>query len=174
MRAAFRTLAGVVVLGYVSWLGMMIVHEAGHILHAWLSGGRVVDVRVPLAGFSQTIVHPNPRELFVVWGGPVWGVMIPVIGCAMFRLAIGRVPETWKFFAGFCLLANGAYIGAGIFLPVGDARDLLRLGVPKILTVSFGAACVIAGLAVWHRTSFLSRKKPVAVVLDAESTEPVR
>ena len=26
---------------YLCWLGMMAVHEAGHVLHAWLSGGTV-------------------------------------------------------------------------------------------------------------------------------------
>ena len=37
---------------YPSWLAMMAVHEAGHVLHAWASGGTVSVVRVPLAGFS--------------------------------------------------------------------------------------------------------------------------
>ena len=32
----------------LSWLGMQAVHEAGHVLHAWWSGGRV----------ERLVLHP--------------------------------------------------------------------------------------------------------------------
>jgi hypothetical protein len=73
---ARRIIVGIVVV-YLSWLGMMAVHETGHVLHATLSGGRIVFVSIPLFAISQTFVHPNPREHFVVWGGPAWGIAIP-------------------------------------------------------------------------------------------------
>src|SRR4051794_39765138 len=59
--------------------GMMAVHELGHMLSAWLSGGRVVQLRLPPLGFSQTIVHPNPHEALEIWGGPVGGVLLPLV-----------------------------------------------------------------------------------------------
>ncbi|MEZ6190206.1 MAG: hypothetical protein R3C45_02840 [Phycisphaerales bacterium] len=37
-----------------SWLGMMVIHEAGHVLGAWTSGGVVSRVNLPLFGFSST------------------------------------------------------------------------------------------------------------------------
>ena len=157
---AWRRLVLAIVIGYVSWLGMMAVHELGHALHAWVSGGRVVSVSVPLVGFSQTIVHPNPREHFVVWGGPLWGVIFPLIGCGVLRAALGRVPEPWRFFTGLCLVSNGAYIGLGWLVAGGggDAQDLLRLGTPRLAMIGFGAACLPAGLWCWHRTRGLSLK----------------
>ncbi|MHC4997344.1 MAG: hypothetical protein ACYTGQ_20135 [Planctomycetota bacterium] len=37
-----------------SWLGMMIVHELGHVIALVLSGGAVERVSLPLFAFSQT------------------------------------------------------------------------------------------------------------------------
>src|SRR5688572_5988492 len=70
---------GVIALGiYPAWLAMMAVHEAGHVLHAWLSGGTVSAVRVPLLGFSITEFSINPHPHFVAWGGAVCGCLLPV------------------------------------------------------------------------------------------------
>lgn len=139
---------------YLAWLGMLALHEAGHVLHAWGSGGRVVRVSLPLLGFSQTIVHPNPHELFVVWGGPAWGSLLPLIACAIVRAAWRNVPAPLRFFAGFCLIANGAYLGVGWTTAAGDAGDLVRLGTPVPVLIGFGVACTAAGLWMWHRVPF--------------------
>jgi len=124
---------------YISWLLMLGLHECGHMLHACLSGGKVIKVSLPLLGFSQTIVDPNPRERFVVWGGPVWGALVPLVACALFACVRRRVPDMLRFFAGFCLIANGAYIGAGWVTRAGDTGDLLRLGTPVWLLIAFGS-----------------------------------
>ena len=148
-------IAGVTI--YASWLGMLAIHELGHVIHAWLSGGRVVQVIFPLLGFSQTIVWPNPRERFVVWGGPIWGALLPVAMYGAFRIARRAVPEVLKFFAGFCLIANGAYLACGWLNPTGDAGELRRLGTPVLLMVAVGAGMFLGGLLLWHRTQWLSR-----------------
>ena len=153
MQTTRRLIYSVVVL-YFSWLGMMLVHECGHMLHAWLSGGHIVSVSIPLIGFSQTIVSPDPKELFVVWGGPIWGVVIPLLACGIVRLIRRRIPQAFKFFAGFCLIANGLYIGMGPVLRAGDSRDMLRLDTPPWLMVGFGTLCLFGGLSFWHRVRF--------------------
>lgn len=56
---------------YPAWLAMMALHECGHILHAWLSGGDVQRVTIPLWGFSITEFGRNPHPAFVAWGGAV-------------------------------------------------------------------------------------------------------
>src|SRR5205823_1645007 len=101
---------------YASWIGMLVVHEFGHIITAWLTGGGIIKVSLPLLGFSQTIVWPNPHELLVVWSGPVFGAGMPLIIGAMLKLVTRPMPDLWRFFTGFCLIANGAYIGAGAFI----------------------------------------------------------
>lgn len=132
------------------WLGMMIVHELGHVLGAAATGGRVERVVLHPLTISRTDVQPNPAPLAVTWAGPALGVFVPVLVFIAWRLA--RIPEVhvWRFFTGFCLLANGLYIAAGSFDRVGDAGDLLRHGAGVWQLWLFGIATVPAGLWLWH------------------------
>ncbi len=54
------------------------------------------------------------------------------------------------FFAGFCCLANGLYLGAGSFGGVGDAGDLLRHGAARWELWLFGVPVSILGLWLWN------------------------
>src|SRR5271165_6671379 len=67
----FSTLLG-------SWLGMQDVHELGHVVAAWLTGGRVAKVVLDPLTISRTDLAENPRPLAVVWGGPTLGVAMPL------------------------------------------------------------------------------------------------
>jgi hypothetical protein len=77
LSALSRVLA-VVFLLYASWLAMMAIHELGHVLHAWLSGGTVSLVYLRPFEFSRTDLSVNPHPQFVAWGGPLWGCVIPL------------------------------------------------------------------------------------------------
>lgn len=131
---------------------MLALHELGHVAHALISGGRIAGITFPLLGFSQTIVHPNPRPIFVVWGGPVIGSLLPVLACALLRLARVNIPHVLRFFTGFCLIANGGYVGVGWRMSSGDAADMRELGTPVWTMIVFGLTCVTAGLWLWHHT----------------------
>src|SRR5262245_11944067 len=124
---------------------MQAVHEFGHVVGAWASGGRVERVVLHPLTISRTDLAVNPQPLVVVWAGPVVGVLLPLAGWAATRSYLAR------FFAGFCLIANGAYIGGGSFDGVGDAGEMLRHGSPMWSLWVFGAAGVAVGLALWHR-----------------------
>ena len=133
-----------------SWLGMQAVHELGHILTARLSGGQVERVILHPLTISRTDLADNPHPLAVAWGGPTLGVLIPLIvfGAA----AISDIAERFvlRFFAGFCLVANGVYLGVGSFLNVGDAGDIVRHGSPAWTMWLFGAVCVQTGFWLWN------------------------
>jgi hypothetical protein len=133
-----------------SWLAMQAVHEFGHVLHAWVSGGSVVRVVLHPLTISRTDVWPNPHPLFVAWGGAIWGCVIPVALFALARLFNWRYSYLVTFFAGFCLIANGVYLGAGSFTAAGDAGDLMRHGAPRWSLILFGAAACTPGLWFWH------------------------
>ena len=60
------------------------------------------------------------------------------------------------FFAGFCLLANGAYLAAGVIAPAGDSRTLLQLGVPAWQLVVSGIPMLLLGLLFWHSLGAVS------------------
>jgi hypothetical protein len=112
----------------LSWFAMMAVHESGHVLGAWLTGGSVATVVLHPLTISRTDLATNPQPLPVVWAGPIFGVAAPLIAWGTAHLV--RVPFWYllRFFAGFCLIANGSYLGVGSFDHVGDAGDLLRHG----------------------------------------------
>lgn len=132
-----------------SWLGMQIVHELGHVLGTWATGGSVTHVELKPWTISRTDVSPNPRPLVVAWAGPLFGVLLPVV----LWLAACAARRSWdyllRFFAGLCLVANGAYIGCGAFAPVGDAADMLREWPARWPLGLFGVVTIPAGLALW-------------------------
>jgi hypothetical protein len=130
---------------------MQAVHELGHVTGAWLTGGRVARVVLHPLAISRTDLAENPRPLIVVWSGPALGVLLPVAAWAV--AAWARMPGRYvlRFFAGFCLVANGAYIAGGSFDRIGDCGEMLRHGSPIWHLWAFGGAAVPAGVALWHR-----------------------
>ena len=142
-------LIGSVVLG--SWLGMQAVHEFGHVLGAWLTGGRVARVVLHPLTISRTDLAHNPSPLVVVWAGPIVGVAGPLLVWAI--AVMSRLPGAFalRFFAGFCLLANGLYLAVGSFDRVGDCGEMLRHGSEPWQLWLFGAITAPVGLALWHR-----------------------
>lgn len=133
------------------WLGMMALHELGHILAAWMSGGTVTKVVLHPLAFSRTDVAPNPNPLFVVWCGPLIGVILPLVLCEITRLGWPMAVPYTRFFVGFALIANGLYLGLGSFQGVGDAGEMLRRGTPIWVLWLFGVACCATGLLLWNR-----------------------
>lgn len=133
------------------WMLMQGVHELGHVLAGLATGGTVTKVVLHPLAISRTDVNPNPQPLIVVWSGPLVGVLLPLLICSVFQLA--RLPGAYlvRFFAGFCLIANGAYIGIGSFEGIGDTGDMLRLRTPMGVLWTFGAATVPTGFVCWHK-----------------------
>lgn len=133
-----------------SWLAMQAVHELGHILGAISTGGEVVKVVLHPLAFSRTDVVPNPHPLLVVWAGPVVGAALPLLGFLLARaIRFGGV-YLFRFFAGFCLIANGAYIGVGAIQGIADAGVMLRSGSERWQLIGFGLITVSLGLYLWH------------------------
>lgn len=135
----------------VSWLGMMIVHEFGHVLVAMLSGGKIERVILHPLVFSRTDLSVNPHPLLVAWGGPVMGCVLPLI--AYGAAAAFKVPGHYllRFFAGFCLIANGGYIGIGSIDRVGDTYQMLLFGSQRWQLWLFGLVASAGGFCLWHR-----------------------
>lgn len=113
------------------WLGMQAVHEAGRVLAAWLSGGNVETVVLHPLAISRTDVSFNPHPLIEIWAGAVAGIAAPLV---VYLLAWRwQMPGLYlfRFFAGFCLVANGVYIGIDSFGGSGDASELHHYGTPQ-------------------------------------------
>ena len=132
------------------WLWMMIVHELGHVVLAWTCGETISKVVLHPLAISRTDVTHDKHPLLVIWGGPLLGSLIPLAGLLGAHFLRFRFLYLVRFLAGFCLIANGTYIGIGSFSRIGDAGDLARAGCPQALMVVFGIACAIAGLCLWN------------------------
>jgi hypothetical protein len=164
----FQALLIVSTIG-VSWLGMMALHEAGHVLNGWLSGARLAGIYLPVVGFSRTDFVANPHPLFVAWGGAVWGCLLPLLLLAVIRLFVaacslaisaitdrsfmtGRYVCLLTWFTGFCWIANGAYLMGGALICRGgdDAGVILQHGGAKWQVIAFSGAAVAAGLYLWN------------------------
>src|ERR1044071_5291458 len=90
-----------------SWLEFMVVHEFGHALAAWLTGGSVALMVLHPLQISWTTFSSNPHPQLVAWGGAMLGSLIPVTFLVLARLLRSPGLYLFRFFAGFCLIANG-------------------------------------------------------------------
>lgn len=152
-RAADRLVCGsilIVASAALYWLLFMAVHELGHAIGAWCSGGKVVGMVLSPLAISRTDVSPNPHPLFVVWCGPLIGVALPAL-CATVAYYTQLPLTRWlRAFTGFCLIANGLYLASGVIRPAGDTQDMVWLGTPEWLFGAVGVAMTLAGFLVWH------------------------
>ena len=99
---------------------------------------------------SRTDVGRNPQPLIVVWAGPIVGVAAPLAIWGLLAAIGASLAWLARFFAGFCCLANGLYIGMGSFDRVGDADDMLRHGTPIWALWLFGLIVAPLGLVLWN------------------------
>lgn len=130
---------------------MMAVHELGHVAGAVMTGGNVERVVLHPLAISRTDVMPNPNPAVVVWLGPVIGCLAPLVAALLIPVRATVARSIAMFFAGFCLIANGAYIGVGSFEGVADAGVILRTGSPVWALMAFGAVATGLGIFIWHR-----------------------
>ncbi len=132
------------------WLAFMTIHELGHVVAGVTTGGTVTKVVIHPLSISRTDIFPNPNPLVTAWAGPAVGALLPLAFWSAFWAL--KIPGDYlaRFFAGFCLIANGAYLGLGSLGRVGDAGDLLNYGAPVWELWLFGIVTVPLGLLAWN------------------------
>lgn len=149
MRTLPRVCLFMAPAAFTCWFGMMLTHEAGHMVGAICTGGTVQHLEFPLAGFSRTDIAPNPHPGIVAWCGPLIGATFPLAAWGTL-IFFRRQFYLLHLFAAFCLLANGIYVGVGSFDRIGDAGDLFHSGSPIVLLWLFGAAASGGGVYLLH------------------------
>jgi len=134
----------------LSWLAMQAVHELGHVLGAWVTGARVTGVVLDPLTISRTDVADNTRPTVVVWAGPIVGAGLPLVVFLLAKVFRAAGVYLLRFFAGFCLIANGAYIAFGPGDGWADTGVMIRHGSPRAVMVLFGLVTIPLGLYLWH------------------------
>jgi hypothetical protein len=133
-----------------SWLAFMVVHEFGHALTAWLTGGSVCLMILHPFQISWTSYARNPHPLLVAWGGPTLGELVPVLCLIAARRLRSPGLYLFRFFAGFCLIANGLYLIVDSFGRGGDGGTLIHHGAAQWELILFGSITAPVGFWLWH------------------------
>ena len=133
-----------------SWLAMQVVHEAGHVAHLLAAGGTIEQITLHPLKLSHTLPNTNPHPLITVLGGPVWGVLLPLLAWWIVKNVSPARAYLALFFAGFCLVANGTYLVGDAVLQGGDGREFVQHGVPPWTLIAAGLPAVVAGLYAWN------------------------
>jgi hypothetical protein len=141
----------------LSWLGMMTTHGLGHVVGAISTGGSIERVVLYPLRISRTDVSPNPHPAIVVWLGPIVGCILPLLLAVSTPRRMIVTHHVARFFAGFCLIANGAYIALGSLDRIGDCGEMLRTGTPQWAMLTFGTITISLGLYFWHQLGSLNR-----------------
>lgn len=132
------------------WLAMMVVHECGHVVAACITGATIERVVLHPLAISRTDLGENPNPLLVSWAGALVGSVVPLMAWALAAWCTVKWSPMVRFFAGFCLVANGVYLGFGAWTGDGDAGDLLRAGAASWQLFCFGFFATALGLRLWH------------------------
>ncbi len=120
------------------------LHELGHALAAWMTGGAVQTMILhPFStSFTEIASDPHPRITHIA--GVVFGPAVALLG----------VWVAWPVRSAYCmpihltgvtaLASSGIYLLIGTVMGVGDADDLLRMGVPAFPLI-LGGSLLLAG-----------------------------
>jgi hypothetical protein len=133
-----------------SWLGFMVVHEFGHALTAWFTGGSVTLMVLHPLKISWTAFARNPHPRLVAWGGVFWGSLLPGMIYVIARAVHSRGLYLFRFFTGFCLIANGLYLIVDSFGGGGDGGTLIRHGASQWQLLLFGSVATPIGFWLLH------------------------
>lgn len=134
-----------------SWLAMQAVHEFGHVVGAWLTRAEVTRVALHPCIISRTDLGSNPHPAVVAGTGPIIGSLLPLVILLVARICRAPGVYLFRFFAAFCLVANGVYMVLGPSDGGVDTGVMIEHGLPRGFLISLGVPAVCLGLYLWHR-----------------------
>jgi len=128
------------------------IHELGHALAMWATGGSVTRLMLHPFSWSQISYGAPPTcPLLVESAGVVFAS-----SCGLLLLVVIRPGRgAWTVplaMTGLCtLVVNGLYLTVdSLFLAGGDATHLILLGTPRPFVILTGVGLTVLGLAVGH------------------------
>ena len=143
----FKRGAYFVILLAASWCVMTFLHESGHILCDWASGGTLQQADVAPWHLPHSSFDPDPQPLVTLWGGPILGALVPLTVALLAR-------RDWMWFiAYFCVLANGSYLAVAWFTGERhlDTPKLLHHGAHPATIAAYCALTIGAGYVGFRR-----------------------
>ncbi len=122
------------------------LHEFGHVLAAWATGGRVQAFYLHPFTTSYTTIDPDPSPLLTHAAGVTLAPLAGLVCIALARRVEGAytVPLYATGVAAFA--TSGIYLVVGTWAGMGDARTLVDLGTPPLGLMLVGAGLIAAAV----------------------------
>lgn len=124
------------------------LHEAGHVVAAWVTGGVVREFVIHPFSSSYVEIEPDPAPLATHAAGVLLG---PALALLAALLCPRRAPSPVSLLVGLtaacAFAASGIYVVVGTVLDKGDPATLMHLGWPATWLVGGGAVGLCVGLA---------------------------
>lgn len=134
----------------MSWWQMQAVHEFGHLLAAVLTSEQISVVNLHPLQLSFTLLASHRYSITFLWAGPILGVLLPLFLWQLTKIMMRGWSHVFRFFTGFCLIANGAYLGSAAFAAYGDAKGLLQHEVSIFWLLAFAVITIPTGFYLWN------------------------
>jgi len=123
------------------------IHELGHALAAWATGGSVTRVMLHPFSWSKILYgEPSACPLLVEWAGAAFAS-----ACGLLLLVVIRAWRgAWTLplaMTGLCtLMVNGIYLTVDcLFLAGGDATSIVLYGTPRFFVLLAGVSLIVVG-----------------------------
>ena len=132
------------------WVFGIVLHELGHAIAMWVTGGIVDRITIAPFSWSYTYYESTPKyPQLTTWSGVLIGAAIGLI--VLLGIRKNTTPYLIPFiFLGFSPLLNGGgyYIVDTFISNQGDAFSLLQSGVPKYVVLGVGLLLLAMGVYV--------------------------
>jgi hypothetical protein len=136
----------------IGYNAAVAVHELGHALSLWATGGSVAGIT--LEPFSKSFTYygsPPYYPLFTAWAGVVFSswVGLLLLVCLWSRRGFWTFP---LMMTGLCAIAvNGLYLTIdSLLLTGGDATDIILYGTARPLVLAAGISLTLLSLIVGY------------------------
>jgi hypothetical protein len=137
----------------------MFLHELGHILSGWLSGGEFRYIDVYPFHFSTTILQPNPYPGLVTWSGLLLGWALPLLTIPFWHVEWSGIGPALQSWSAYCWLAFGAYLALAAGESLSDTGQLMTAGWSVSILFVVGAVVASGGYYIGrHGVSRLHKR----------------
>ncbi len=141
------TLLGAFTFGYNA---AIVLHELGHALTLWMTGGTVTRFSLHPFSWSYTYYQsPSAYPLLTAWAGVLFSSAVALALLPLIRPWRSAWTIPLALTALCVLVINGLYLTVdSLLLPGGDATVIIRHGTPWLFVLATGIALTLVGLAV--------------------------